>query len=542
MGAEVAFTLVILAALFVLGALGEILFVRTRIPDVLWLICTGVLLRVTGLVDPMDFAGAMPVFGAITLVVVLFEGGTRLVFEELVSAAPRAAWLATVGFVASMLGIAVASTAASAIGLALGAEWSLAHGLMLGAILGGSSSIIVMPSMALARVDGKVANVVGVESALTDALCVVTALTMIQVVIGEQTGLVTSLGTLASSFGIALLFGFAGGLVWFPVLRMIRGNPHAYPLTLAAILLLFVLVDRAGGSAALAILAFAILVGNADAIMKAAGFSAGPAPLELDEQVRTVHTQLSFFIKSFFFTYIGTMIPLAVAPLLLGVLLAFVLLGMRVLSTRLTLPSGEYDDRDRGLVEAALPRGMAAGVLAAIPATLGVQGVEGLPSLVFATVIATIVIFAVLFRRVSARPLHGPLAVPKRSPASDDSGVLPTARAAAVTSQLWLPSMISDWGREQLGRGLAPIAAPPQPAAPGPPATPASPTPPPGHASVPPASAAVPSPAAQAIYAPASALLQPPFAPLVEPSVEPSVGPSGGPSVGPAQSSADSRD
>lgn len=42
-----------------------------------------------------------------------------------------------------------------------------------------------------------------------------------------------------------------------------------------------------------------------------------------------------------------------------------------------------------------LPRGMAAGVMAIIPAASGVSDTQGLSTIVFACIIATIVIFAI---------------------------------------------------------------------------------------------------------------------------------------------------
>ena len=50
----VALSLVMIACLFVLGAAGEMIFAKTQIPDVVWLIAAGVFFRVTGLVDPAD--------------------------------------------------------------------------------------------------------------------------------------------------------------------------------------------------------------------------------------------------------------------------------------------------------------------------------------------------------------------------------------------------------------------------------------------------------------------------------------------------------
>ena len=96
----------ILAGLFLLGALGEIIFAKTQIPDVVWLIAAGVLLRVTGLVDPTQFEPILPLFTALTLIIVLFDGGSQLVIKQLIKAAPRASLMALLGFVITMFAVA----------------------------------------------------------------------------------------------------------------------------------------------------------------------------------------------------------------------------------------------------------------------------------------------------------------------------------------------------------------------------------------------------------------------------------------------------
>ncbi|MFH0902876.1 MAG: hypothetical protein V2A73_19790, partial [Pseudomonadota bacterium] len=53
--------------------------------------------------------------------------------------------------------------------------------------------------------------------------------------------------------------------------------------------------------------------------------------------------------------------------------------------------------QQRKLVIVSLPRGMAAGVLATLPASAGVAGTSQFPTIVFACVLATILVFAVGF-------------------------------------------------------------------------------------------------------------------------------------------------
>ena len=388
--------LIMLAGLFLLGAVGEIIFAKTQIPDVVWLILAGAILGpITGTVSREMLEGIAPYFAALTLIVVLFEGGSQLVLNDLIKAAPRASALAVLTFVITVVCVAAISMPFGALGVL--EEWSLLKGIMLGAIVGGSSSLIIMPSMSLAKVEDEVASLVGLESALTDALCVVVTIAMIDVIAAGSGSVGAALLVLAKNFGIALGIGMIAGWMWMPVLRFLSGNIHAYPMTLAALILLYVVVNASGGSAAMGILAFAVMVGNAEPIMKKLGFSMGEKPLEIDFSVRTVHSQVSFVIKSFFFTFIGMMLSPPWSLLLIGVFFGVVLLAARVPGVWLATRGANFSRSQIKLITIALPRGMAAGVLATLPHYRGVSATENLPSMVFAAVITSILIFAVGF-------------------------------------------------------------------------------------------------------------------------------------------------
>ncbi len=425
--------LVMIGALFVLGALGEVIFAKTQIPDVVWLILAGVCLRVFGLVDPAVLDPILPLFSTLTLIIVLFDGGRQIVIYELVKAAPRASAMALLSFTLAMLAVAVLLQLAALTGL-LPESWTFLHSLMVGAILGGSSSLVIMPSMALAKVEPKVSNLVGLESALTDALCVVIAVVLMKLISSGDASGADALVELGSNFGLALVIGLVAGWAWMPILRALSGNPHAYPITLAALLFLTVTVNAVGGNAAMAVLTFSVVVGNAEALMKMVGFQLGDKPLRLDDTVVTVHTQIAFIIKSFFFTYIGLMLAPPWSLLLLGIIVGLVLFGSRIPAVMIVARAPAFDEGERKLISIALPRGMAAGVLATLPAAAGIAGTENLPSMVFAAVVTSIVIFAVGFRKVrseTAAALSVSEAAAAAAAAAMPDGMLPEGAVAA---------------------------------------------------------------------------------------------------------------
>lgn len=400
--------------------LGELVFERTQVPDAVWLVAAGVVLGpVTGLLRQAQLREIAPFFASLTLIVILFDGGRRLQVGSLGRAALPAIGLAVTGFALSVGVVALLAQAAAAIGW-IPAPWSFRHSLLLGTILGGSSSVVIMPSMSRARVAPRTADLVSLESAMTDVLCVVGAGTIVQLVSGAPggSGAPDPMAVLGRTFGIGLGLGVAAGAVWLLFLRLLRRSPHAFPLTLAGLLLLYVAVDRAGGSSALAVLTFAVLVGNAEWILARTGLAPSAAPPDAGPDF---HGQLVFIVKSFFFTFIGAMLGPPLGLAILGVILGLALLPARAPGTWLAGAALGLTGEERGIVGFSLPRGLAAGVLATLPAAAGVPGTAALPAIVFPAVVTTILVFAGGFTWVRRRAAAdaAPVAVAPPGPAPD---------------------------------------------------------------------------------------------------------------------------
>jgi Na+:H+ antiporter len=221
--------------------------------------------------------------------------------------------------------------------------------------------------------------------------------------------------TLGKSFGVAFGIGIAAGLIWLVILHVLRDNEHAYPLTLASLLLLYVLIASLGASAAMGVLTFAVIVGNARLLSRKLGMLSN---IDLGKGVRGFHAQMAFIVKSFFFVLIGALLlpPWRLAGF--GALLGLALWIVRIPAVRLATIGGPFSARERAVMAASLPRGMAAGVMATIPAAEGVPASQGLATVVFACIIATIAIFAVGLPLTMRRLPSAPASPPDEHPAA----------------------------------------------------------------------------------------------------------------------------
>ena len=449
---DVSLFLLVIAAIFVIGIVGEIVFTRTGIPDVVWLIVTGIALGpVFGLVSRSDLQTIAPYFGALTLVVVLFDGGSELRLKDLSLAAGRGTLLALVGFVLSVVFVTPVVMAGVKVGI-LPEQWTWMQCLLVGTILGGSSSVVIMPALRKAGLSSRISNLVNLESALTDVLSVVA--TGACLAIATARGATLDAGTagsmLGQSFGIGIGAGLVFGVFAVIALRGIRKSGYGYPLILGMLLVLYVIVDEAGGSAALAILAAAVVIGNGPAISKLIGLEKAA---RLGSSIEGVHDEMTFIIKSFFFAFLGAMLGPPWGLLLFGIFLGVVILLARLPNVYLATIKSGFSTPAKGLIAVLLPRGMAAGVLAMMPHQAGIPYTKDLPVLVFSAVFTTILLFAAGFPILKkklpasdlaetdskAAPAPAPASAPESAPApASESAPAPesapaTAPAPAVS-------------------------------------------------------------------------------------------------------------
>lgn len=390
---DVSLMLLIVAGIFFIGSAGEIVFARTHVPDVLWLIVCGWLLGpVSGFLHEAALLQVAPYFAAIALIVILFDGGTSLKLGRVAQAAPRAAVLAATGFCLSASVVAALSMLAEWLGV-LPRGWSWLDGALLGSILGGSSSIIILPAMSTSRTHRKVADILCLESTFTDALCVVTASALVTLLLRSHAASGWSaVVALGRSFGVAFVIGVVAGTMWLFVLHLLREREHAYPITLASLLLLYVLINSLGASAAMGVLTFAVIVGNARLLGRKLGLA---WKIDLGANVRGFHAQMAFIVKSFFFVLIGALLGPPWPLVIVGVVLGLILLPVRLPAVQAATYGNGFDRRERAVMSIALPRGLAAGVMATIPAAAGVPDTRGLVTVVFACIVTTIVVFSI---------------------------------------------------------------------------------------------------------------------------------------------------
>jgi Na+:H+ antiporter len=113
---------------------------------------------------------------------------------------------------------------------------------------------------------------------------------------------------------------------------------------------------------------------------------------------------MSFLIKSFFFFLIGLMFPTDPLQIALAGVATLFLLLFRIPAVMLTTKGMEPSKKELWLLNVAMPRGLAAGVLATLPLQRGIQGLGNLAPTIFAGIVFSVLFFAAGVAIVSRFP------------------------------------------------------------------------------------------------------------------------------------------
>ncbi|MFH0861799.1 MAG: cation:proton antiporter [Candidatus Altiarchaeota archaeon] len=374
------------------------LFEKTRIPDVLPLVLIGLLMGpVTGLVSPDFFGDVGDVFISITLVIILFEGGIGLNFTTIRKSLGGGVKLTVCNFL-FIVGIMMLAS----VGMGL----SLREGMILGAILGGTSSAIVIPMVEKVRLQGDTKTMLVLESTFSDVLCIVVTLALIQSVTYHDLRPGAVVGQIIASFFLAAVIGGLFAFAWSSALSGIRHLENSIFLTPAFVFITYGLTEALGFSGAISSLAMGVTLGNIKNIVPNGyhdlripifgGKRIALRPISLNQTEKEFVGEVGFLLKTFFFVYLGMSILLHnLGIFALGLIATVLVFSVRILTVRLSFDRS-IPKRDASLAAVIMPIGLAAAVLATLPAQAGMEKGIFIKELVYATILFSIVATALL--------------------------------------------------------------------------------------------------------------------------------------------------
>jgi cell volume regulation protein A len=158
------------------------------------------------------------------------------------------------------------------------------------------------------------------------------------------------------------------------------------------------------GNGAVAVLTCSLLLGNAASIVPRLIPGAHGKVFVASKTTAIMQDQMTFLIKSFFFFLIGLVFPMDLRLIALAALGVLFLVVLRIPAVLLSTRGLGLRRKEFWFLVAAIPRGLAAGVLATIPLHRGIPGVDNLAAGIFALIVFSVIAFAIGFGIVGRLP------------------------------------------------------------------------------------------------------------------------------------------
>lgn len=408
MAIEADHFLLVVGIIVVAAFFAALAFHRFRIPDIILLIGLGMALGpVFKFFDVELFESLAPLVGTAALVIILFEGGLKVRVRELMTGVATGSALALLVFLATALLCALVGV------VWIGLDAPLA--LLLGMSLGGAGVVIVIPLIQHLGVSSRAITIVSIEAATSDVLVVLGVVGLSTAIHLKETDPTAFVAHLLQEVIIGVGVGLLAGLAWVRVLKAFEKRSYEYVLTIGTLFLLYAITesDLLGGSGALAVLAFGLVVGNSRKTRRLAEETDVPmrgrpartwewTPVFGGELVN-LHHEVIFFVRAFFFVTLGAVVNLDVfgdAKFLLGgLLLTICVAAGRYWGVTLLFFRSGLAAWDRMAVTLMFPLGLAAAVVSLIPSRrFGIAGSEefgayALVAIVLTNLIASVLVF-----------------------------------------------------------------------------------------------------------------------------------------------------
>ncbi|MDD4251255.1 MAG: cation:proton antiporter [Candidatus ainarchaeum sp.] len=399
---SVEFAFLLIAFIILVGYLGLIIFQKTKISEIIILLTLGLIIGPISkeigflLISPSQlnaFQAFLPFFASFALIMILFEGGMQLNFFKTIKALPVSIVFTIAIFLTGLIMTIGILWLFGQLGLF---EFNLLLAIFIGSILGGTSSAVIVPVVKNTSAHEETKTLLSLESALTDALCIITAVAVAEIFLLGSVTVEAVAGGIMANFSIAAVIGFCVGIVWLKIVSFLQGKKYEYLITLSALLFLYSTVQMIGGNGAIAALIFGIVLGNSEDVTSMLKITRRT----IDTNVKNFQGEISFLVKTFFFVYLGILFKLDYLTLPVIVIsisiIGAIFVSRQIISTMLKKFIPIFT-KDQKLISFMSARGLAAAVLVSIPITMGLDKIA--PEVFSLTVISqiTAISFLVIF-------------------------------------------------------------------------------------------------------------------------------------------------
>jgi NhaP-type Na+/H+ or K+/H+ antiporter len=396
---DTSFALTLQIVLTVLaGVMAQVIGELARVPSIIFLLLFGIGLGPDGigLIHPQDLGVGLEVIVALSVALILFEGGLSLELGELGQVSNSLRNLVTVGIFVTLIGGGMAAHWLGEF------PWSLAF--LYASLVVVTGPTVISPLLRQVQVDRKVATLLEGEGVLIDPVGAILAVVVLDIILNGDADPITVVSGLIIRLGIGTLIGIVGGGLMALLLKQATflGEDLRNLVVLAGLWGLFGLAQSIRSESGL----MATVV---------AGMMVRWLSVPDERLLRRFKGQLTALAVSVLFILLAADLSIAsVFALGRGAVLTVLVLMVvvRPINIWVCTRSSDLNWRQKLFLSWVAPRGIVSASVASLFAILltdrGISGGDAIKALVFLTIILT-----VLVQGLTARLIAGWLGITK---------------------------------------------------------------------------------------------------------------------------------
>jgi NhaP-type Na+/H+ or K+/H+ antiporter len=380
----------LIVSLLVMSLLAQTLSRHFQVPFIIFLLIEGVIVgpEVLNLLNPAIYFNVLSAIVAISVSVIVFDGGLQIDMKQLRGFQKSVLKLTTIGVLITFLLITVLTNYLIDVPFQIAA--------LFGALVTATGPTVVGPIIRSIQVCQKVGKILELESVLNDAASVILAAMVFEWIAAELSG-IDAMVFILQRLGIGLFAGSLSGLAlrWFFTRGKVINKQTARMITITLVFACFVLAELLGNeSGILALAVFGIIIGTSE-------FPYKETIKEFKGDLVTVMISLIFILLAAMikFEYI---IEIGIKGVFLVLLIIFF---VRPVSVFISMLNSKFRTREKLFISFVGPRGVVPTSVATYFAIkldeMGIPGGQTIVGLVFLTVITTVFLTGSMSKRVA---------------------------------------------------------------------------------------------------------------------------------------------
>ncbi|MGC8676346.1 MAG: cation:proton antiporter [Candidatus Micrarchaeia archaeon] len=381
---------VLIAGIVFLGYILTELFYKLKIAGVLPLMLIGVLLgpvlHAINTSSGSVVVTLVPYVTALAVAFILFDVGLRIRLSDLDLLYASRFTFALAAATGLVLGFAIAIATHMGILLSFAAGFGLA----------GPSAVVIPVILRSAKINNKLKTTLNFESVVVDSVTLIVPIILIEFIAVKGISLHAVLSMIEGFFIGSAILGTVFAFFWVFVLKTFKEHSKEYSwmLTISMVIATYGVAQAAGANGAMTVFVFGLVLANLPSMGKwLADYTKSIE--SVFAHVSRYQKEITFFVSTFFFVYIGLLFEISEQDYLL-MAIAVGITALVYLLRRLFLPMIErlIQAKDKNSPERiasryAVARGLSPVIVATLPLAFGVYAPPEFVGLLFLSVLFT---------------------------------------------------------------------------------------------------------------------------------------------------------